>query len=210
MKIINLWGAPGSGKSTTAAGLYYIMKINKFKVELTHEFVKDLIWEDHLSPLSDQNYVFTNQNRMLRRLEGKVDYVITDSPIPLSCHYASDKYLRDHPSFTSLVWEEFNTYENINFLVLKDHAFQEYGRIHSENEANNIAKALKNILIDNKITHYEIKTKPDIINDLFEIIYEIDKTGMSGESIQSVFERKLMDKKIQTSLDEDNIKFLKI
>lgn len=170
MKIINLWGAPGSGKSTTAAGLYYLMKINKFKVELVHEFVKDLIWEEHLSPLSDQNYIFTNQNRMLRRLEGKVDYVITDSPIPLSSYYAQPQYLANRPSFSSLVWEEFNTYKNINFLIIKDHEYQEYGRIHNEQEANNIANSLKNILLQHNVTHHEVKTHPHITHQLLSIL----------------------------------------
>ena len=34
MKVINLWGSPGSGKSTVAAGLFYRMKMADYNVEL--------------------------------------------------------------------------------------------------------------------------------------------------------------------------------
>lgn len=211
MIVINFWGAPGSGKSTAAAGLYYIMKINKCKVELIHEFVKDLIWEDHLSVLEDQNYILSQQNRMLKRLEGKVDYVITDSPLPLSCYYASANYVVHHPSFYQSVWEHFNYYKNINFLVTQDHQFQEYGRIHTESEAQSIAAALKSIITDNHLLHYESKTKPDMVNELFELIYEMEKDGQwTDDSIASVFERKRMEIKVQKSMDKDNILLLKI
>ena len=170
MKVINLWGAPGSGKSTTAAGLYYKMKVNNDKVELIHEYVKDLIWEDHLSVLEDQNYIFANQNRMLKRLEGKVDYVITDSPIPLSTYYVNDKYIKERPSFKAMVWEEFNNYENINFYLLKDHEYQEYGRLHNEKEAENIGNGLLDILNENKVEYYNVKTGNNIIEEIYKKI----------------------------------------
>ncbi len=34
MKVINLWGSPGAGKSTAAAGLFYRMKFADYNVEL--------------------------------------------------------------------------------------------------------------------------------------------------------------------------------
>jgi hypothetical protein len=39
-KIINLFGGPGIGKSTQAAGLYYEMKKLNMNVEMPYEFPK--------------------------------------------------------------------------------------------------------------------------------------------------------------------------
>jgi len=42
MKIINLYGGPGSGKSTIAAGIFYKAKLDdRYRVELFREMAKD-------------------------------------------------------------------------------------------------------------------------------------------------------------------------
>ena len=88
MLVINLWGAPGSGKSTTAAGLFFLMKINKFKVELVTEYAKDLVWDRRDSMFGNQLSIFSEQNWRLHRLRDHgVDYVITDSPLFLPVFY---------------------------------------------------------------------------------------------------------------------------
>jgi pantothenate kinase len=39
--IINVYGGPGAGKSTSAAYLYYLLKVAGKNVELVREYVKD-------------------------------------------------------------------------------------------------------------------------------------------------------------------------
>ena len=68
MVVINLWGAPGSGKSTTAAGLFFLMKINKYKVELVTEYAKDLVWNGHEAMFGNQISIFAEQNWRIHRL----------------------------------------------------------------------------------------------------------------------------------------------
>lgn len=194
MKVINLWGAPSSGKSTNAAGLFYLMKLDKFKVEIIHEFVKDQIYEEHLSVLNDQNFIFANQNRMLERLRNKVDYVITDSPLPLSLYYCEEKnpnYLKNNPGFESIVWSIFNSYQNINFFLKPDHPFENHGRIHNESESFIIEKNIKKLLIKNNITHYETYTNKNLADELLQIIKTIDLTDnelFSTENHQKIFD----------------------
>ena len=62
MKIINLIGAPGSGKSTTAAGIFYNLKMKGIKCELLTEYAKDRVWEENFMALNDQLYIFAKQN----------------------------------------------------------------------------------------------------------------------------------------------------
>ena len=80
MIVINFFGGAGSGKSAQAAGLFYKMKEKGYSVELINEFPKQIVWEKHFELLSDQLYIFAHQNEQVYRLEGQVDYCITDSP----------------------------------------------------------------------------------------------------------------------------------
>ena len=66
-KIINFFGGPGIGKSTQAAGLFYLMKRDGLSVELTEEFPKVLSWEGNVSGLKDQLYITANQHRNISR-----------------------------------------------------------------------------------------------------------------------------------------------
>ena len=45
MLVVNLFGAPGSGKSTGAAYIFSQLKIAGVNAELVTEFVKDKVWE---------------------------------------------------------------------------------------------------------------------------------------------------------------------
>jgi ATP:corrinoid adenosyltransferase len=54
MKVINLWAGPGAGKSTTASGLFYLMKTADMQVELVTEYAKDMTWEGRHEVLQDR------------------------------------------------------------------------------------------------------------------------------------------------------------
>ena len=86
-KIINFFGGPGVGKSTTATGLFSWMKQQGYSVEYVSEFAKELSWEGSTSQLENQAHVFAEQFRRQWRLIDQVDYVITDSPLLLSSVY---------------------------------------------------------------------------------------------------------------------------
>ena len=87
MKVINLAGQPSAGKSTTAAGLFYLMKHAGLNVELIDEYAKQMTWEKRFGTIADQLYILAKQNSKLERLRGQVDYVISDSPLFLGRIY---------------------------------------------------------------------------------------------------------------------------
>jgi hypothetical protein len=60
-KVINLFGAANSGKSTTAAGLYYSMKLKHLHCELVREYVKNWCYEDRAPSKWDQPYIGNKQ-----------------------------------------------------------------------------------------------------------------------------------------------------
>jgi ABC-type multidrug transport system ATPase subunit len=61
--IINLFGGPGSGKSTTAAYLYAGLKNQGVNAELIREYVKDWAYESRTVGVFDQLYFFGKQVR---------------------------------------------------------------------------------------------------------------------------------------------------
>lgn len=86
--IINCYGGPGTGKSTSAAFLYYLLKSQGKNVELVREYVKDWAWEKRHVGTYDQIYLLGKQSRRESMLYGKVDWIVTDSPVLMGMYYA--------------------------------------------------------------------------------------------------------------------------
>ncbi len=137
MKHINLFGGPGTGKSTTAAGTFSGMKAGGYKVELIQEFAKELVYAENWTTLSDQFLVTATQHHRSFLLKGKVDYVIHDSPILLGVVYA------DFEPITGAYYEQFvvslfKGFNSINIFLERDlvaHPYQTYGRSQSVDKA---------------------------------------------------------------------------
>lgn len=149
IKVINLFGSPGCGKSTTASGLFYYMKSCGMSVELVSEYAKDCMHEGRISLLQeDQLYIFTQQHRKLFRIRDTYDYAIMDSPLVLSSLYLQDDSFYDKEIFNKLVFSTFNKYDNINFFVrINTHfKFEETGRKHNLNDSIQLEEKLENML----------------------------------------------------------------
>lgn len=145
--IVNLFAGPGAGKSTTAAGVFYKLKLRGIECEYIPEFAKDLTWEDRHYALSVQPYIFGKQMKNLVKVIGKVKYAITDSPILLSHIYA-----RDCPqSFKDSVIDIFKTMNNKNFFVRRGKTYSENGRNQKREESEEIDLNILTLLIRNEI-----------------------------------------------------------
>ena len=161
MKIINFFGGPGTGKSTTSSGLFYQMKKNNLNCEYVTEYAKELVWEERFNIINnDQLYILARQHRYIDRLRDKVDYVVTDSPLLLSAIYADhnkgqNNLLKDDEGlllFQSLVLRLFNKYDNYNFFLLTTE-FQYWmtGRIQEKTESTVLDEKIFDFLVENKI-----------------------------------------------------------
>lgn len=137
---INIFGGPGVGKSTTAASLFYNMKRSGADVELVTEVAKDFVWENRMDTLTIQPYVTVKQYRNLVRLKGKVDYVITDSPVLQGIIYAN-KYAADLPaSYTQFIKDCHNQIlsPSINIILERAYSYDPNGRYQTEAEARQL------------------------------------------------------------------------
>jgi len=181
MKVINFYGGPGSGKSTKAAGLYYKMNMAGFSVELNNEFAKECVWEDNVPMLKDQLFMLAHQHRKILRLVGKVDYVITDSPVMLSGIY---RELYDGPLYSDLIdklaRECYDKYENINFMLDRPKKiFNQKGRAQTEEGSIDIDGAILEMFKNEKVPFFWLK---GLEEDAVDIAYKyVAKKGSNME-----------------------------
>lgn len=154
MKVINLFGGPGTGKSTTAADLFALMKWNNINVELVNEYAKEITWEKRFDILEDQLYVTAKQNRKLTRIRNQVEWAITDSPLLLALAYAKPEYLPNH--FSKLIMEVYDTYDNTNILLVRKKPYHAIGRSQTEDQARVIDAWVKEFLIQHNYPFIEI------------------------------------------------------
>ena len=120
--VINLFGGPGCGKSTTMARLFADLKTRGYNVEMVSEFAKDLVYEQRQETMKDELYIFAKQHHRLFRVCDKVDIIVTDRPLLLTNIYA-ELYLPDDifkEDLIRLVRTTFDNFNNLNIMLNRD------------------------------------------------------------------------------------------
>lgn len=172
--VINIFGVPSAGKSTGAAYVFSKLKMANVNAELITEFAKDKVWEGNSEVFKPNNqcYIFGEQLYRLSRCKDKVDVIITDSPLPLSIFYNKSNVLGE--DFNKVVINCFNSFNNVSYLLLRDKPYNPKGRIHTEEESNALVTPMKNLLMEHKIKHKEVKGNLEgyesIIVDILELL----------------------------------------
>lgn len=166
--VVNFFAGPGCGKSTGASWLFSQLKLNGVDCEYVSEFAKDKVWENNGEVFKCEFYITGKQSFKVSRCFGKVDVIITDSPIAISMVYSeSDK-------FKAAVLEEFNKYEknNMNILLRRTVPYDSNGRFQTEDEAKNIDDKIKNTLDESEIPYMIINGNVDGYKEILDIVLE--------------------------------------
>ena len=176
-KIINIFGGPGIGKSSIAAGVTYKLKKNHINCDQPYEFPKLLAWDDNHSAIQDQLYVLANQHRGIVKSYGKVDYIVLDSPILLSLTYRNYYKGTEYPSslygesFDKMVLDTFNQYDNINIVLDRaDGVHNNDERYQNLEESKELDIVIENSLIENTIPFHKIKVNDDTVDDIMKLV----------------------------------------
>lgn len=176
-KVINLYGGPGTGKSTTAAGLFSALKLLGVNAELVQEYAKDKAWEfgtNHLGVpkvLQCQEYIFGKQHYRMRRLVPDVDIIITDSPLLMGLVYMPDDF--PMPSLRKVVKEAYDMYENLDIFLLRVKPYNTSGRFQTEDEARVLDGSIKQLLREEKVPCLCVDAGKDAASDIIEYLYEL-------------------------------------
>ena len=177
MKVINLYGGPGVGKSTTALLLSGELKKRGLNVEYIPEYAKRCVYENRLDILeTDQLYVLAKQHRDLLTLsKHTMDFVIVDSPILLSAAY--NKHINLNQDILNILVKELNNkYDNINIFVNRNPTFvyNPNGRTQKD-----VTEAIeRDIDIKNQLEHFntsftEIMCSEFIVTDILRKVLNI-------------------------------------
>lgn len=169
---INLYGGPGTGKSTSAAGLFYKMKTNNYKVELVSEFAKELTFSDDMTRLKDQLLILAEQHHRMFRLQGKVDYVIHDSPINMGQVYLDDSTIPadEFRAFNNVLFDRYNNFNIFLKRNVKEHKYQEYGRSQSLLQAEDLDTKILNMLQQNNIPFQFIDMGENAVDEIYKLL----------------------------------------
>ena len=172
MILINLYGAPGSGKSTGAAYIFSKLKMAGVNAELVTEFAKDKVWEESKEAFNNQAYLFGKQYFRISRCADKVDVIITDSPLPLSIFYNTTEVLGQE--FNNMVMKVANSYKGMNYLIYRVKPYNPNGRFQTEEESNELADKFEDFLnfylIDFKAIPGDIKGYDQIVEEILEAL----------------------------------------
>jgi hypothetical protein len=176
MILVNLFGAPGAGKSTGAAYIFSQLKMRGINAELVTEFAKDKVWEGSKAVFENQAYIFGKQYFRISRCADQVDVIVTDSPLLLSILYNNDEDLGG--TFDAVVRKVAKKYNSKNYYLKRVKDYNPSGRFQTEEESDEIATELKRLLdregVDYKVRRGDYIGYEQIVEDIMRefVTYE--------------------------------------
>ena len=154
--IINIFGAPGVGKSTLAKKLQEFM--SKYKPALVEEFATFLIKEGRENELENQTFVSSNQAKMLENGFKQSNLVISDSPIDLGIIYNNFNANKNDKESSDYIFEVHNIvsnantkYESIDIFIKHDQesekGYSMQDRVHTLQESKFLEEDISRYLL---------------------------------------------------------------
>jgi adenylate kinase family enzyme len=166
-KVINLYGGPGTGKSTTASALFAVMKRKGINCELVTEFAKEFVWQHSTIKPIDQVFVVATQVRRQNILNGQVDYIITDSPIPLGIVYNS---IYDTRYYDKFILDLYSKFENIDVFLNRKKPYQQMGRFQTEQEAMSLDYSIISMLDYYRVPYIRMDADEYVVENILKIL----------------------------------------
>lgn len=172
--VINIIAGPGCGKTTLASLLFSKIKIMGHNIEFVQEFAKTLVWKEEYEILNNQHYVSQSQYKLLKAMDRKVDFIITDGSLLHGLYYNkfNDNNMSNIEKTDKAITNWFNEFDNkVIFLERGDFKYETAGRIQSEEESKQIDIELENILKEKGIKYIKVKSNVENIKTILNYIF---------------------------------------
>ncbi len=166
--VVNFFAGPGTGKSTTMAHCFAELKWKGIDCEMSTEYAKDKVWERSEHVLKNQFYVSGKQYHKLRRLNGKVEVVLTDSPILFGLYYGNE----EPQEFRDLLVKYHESFNNLNVFLKREKPYNPNGRLQTESQAKEIDNVLWDIAAKNRGDLLEVPGTRESIDSIVSVIEE--------------------------------------
>ncbi len=145
--LVNLYGAPCSGKSVKMMQLAVVGKMRRAFCEVCPEVAKEYVVQ-HIEITGEIQWNLTREQ--LRRLHcfvGHVGVVVTDAPVMFGAFYAGYRGFENAGEmervFAGLAGEVSAKAEAVvNVYLWRDHPYEEAGRLECEREDEEIARRM--------------------------------------------------------------------
>lgn len=160
--LINIYGGPGAGKSTTAAGVFYELKRIGYDCGLVTEMATELVYDEAFNIMNDQIYLFGEQWHRTFRMLGKVDFIVTDSLLLMNIVYNAFK----DEEFDKFIYSRIHKLKSLDFFINRSDAFSKVGRIHNLEQSKEVDKTIKELAKNNGIKLIELEQE----NSITEIV----------------------------------------
>lgn len=166
---VNLFGGPDAGKSTTAAGVFHLLKMRGHNSEYITEYAKDRVWHGDGHTLGQyQEYVHAKQAQRYARLEGKVEVAVSDAPPLLGLVYGRHM---DFPEWNEYVYAEYLRRWNLNIYLERprDKPYNPAGRLQTEEAAKELDDVVLAMLASH-VNFYRIEANADAPQTIYRYI----------------------------------------
>ena len=165
--LINIFGAPKSGKTTLMSAIFLSLKMNDIYCEMVSDYPKGVLFEHRKDVLTDQLHIFSVQTRRIEEIYRYADVTITDCPILHSLIYNADKFKTLHP----YIIEKHNSFNNLN-LFIKQKKEVKYGsfKLMTVEEIKQKEVEIENML--KEYPHLEYPQEPTSIRKAIKDVFE--------------------------------------
>lgn len=177
-KVINFVASPSSGKSLMAALIFSELKMRHYKAEYVQEYAKQLVWQGRLDDLANQYNVSLEQYKMIKSVDGKVEYICLDSPLLLGLYY--NRYHEDNVcdiiKTENMIRSKMDEFDNIYIFLERNEEFpyETEGRIHTEEQSKVIANELMELLDELGIKYKSFKSHRENVGDILDYIFSLN------------------------------------
>lgn len=173
-KVVNFVSGAGAGKSLMSAMTFAELKMRHIKAEYVQEYAKTLVWQKKFFELNNQHQVSTEQYRMIKSVDGAVDYIVCDSGLIIGVFY--NRYHKtnvcDVQKTEQMLLNKMTEFDNIYIFLERnpEFPFEQEGRMQDEQEAKLIDKQFKNLLEELKLPYKSFLSSRESIPKILDYI----------------------------------------
>jgi nicotinamide riboside kinase len=173
-RVINFVAAPSVGKTTMSALIFAELKHMHKTAELVQEYAKTLVWQERFEELDNQYQVSMEQYKMLKAVDGKVEYAVMDSPLIVGLFYnrTYETNVCNVEKTEAMILSKMAEFENIYIYLERNEEFpyEKQGRVHNEEQSRQIEKQMVEMLEELKIQYIKVKSSKKSIPIIMEYI----------------------------------------
>ena len=182
--VVNLFAGPSAGKTTCAWEIASELKKRDIVTEYVPEYAKELVWDENYEALANQEAIFEEQAHRINRLIGKVDVIVTDSPVLFSEIYGQN----NSDEFRERIWDEHSSHDSFNLFINRGNKFEKEGRIHNLDESIEIDNQIKAMLEESSVYfgNYYHRTVPVIVDNIITTLNRIQTQEIEEDEEQEL------------------------